>query len=281
VTFGLAVMAKDATLIRHIEIDKKDHGIYLNYFQQDYRPGDLARGFTATQPVDDVPLILFEVDKVALPAYLAKHGLEEWVRIVKSKDIGTMSFNDFGQANVITSKPKEVLAGLQEVVPELGHIVLYRRLDFHKVLLLDRHGQARARMQPLATFEPDIRLVGLQMPERVNGLRGVTLAVQWQFEGPGVVFANYSLTTGTGEMYASSGWHRLSNNTNTLPHWVDNPITYDSWTPNFGPVGESRQYDLSAEVFICAQEECSPEREASGYAGARKLGSVAHVGGDG
>jgi hypothetical protein len=280
-TFGLAVIAKDATLVSHIQIDKKDHSIYLNYFQKDYRVGDLARGFTATQPIEDVPLVLFDVDKVALPAYLAKHGLEEWVRIVKSKDIDKMPFNDFGQVNVITSKPGEVLATLEDIVPELGHIVLYRRLDFHKVLLLDKYGQARERMQPLATFQSGIRLADLQMPERVSGLEGFALSAQWQFEGPRVVFVNYKLTAQAGEVYASSGWHRLSNDTGSLPHWVDNPVTYDSWAPDGKRLEEARVCDLYAEVFVCADEECVPEREANGRAGVRKLGSVEFTGGGG
>jgi len=274
VTFGVAVIVKDATLARHIQTDKKDHNITLNYFQKDYRIGELARDYTATQPIEDVPLVLFEVDKVALPAYLAKHDLEEWVRIVKSKDIGTMSFNDFGQVNVITSKPGEVLAALEEVVPELGHTILYRRRDFHKVLLLDKYGQARERMRPLATFQSDIRLVGLQMPERISGLEELNISAQWQVEGGHDVFVNYSLTAETGEVQASSGWHRLSNDTESLPYWVDNPVTYDSWTPDRKPLGKAGVYTLYAEVFVCAGEECAPERQASGHADTAEIGSV-------
>jgi adenine deaminase len=95
---------------------------------------------------------LYEVDKVALPAYPAKHGLGEWVRIAKAKDTDTMPFNDFGQVNVITLKPTEVLAALEDTMPELAHTVLYRRRDFHKVLLLDRYGRVRERTQPRATL---------------------------------------------------------------------------------------------------------------------------------
>ncbi len=281
VTFAIAVVAKDATLTRHIQIDKKDHGITLNYFQKDYGINDLARGFAVTQPTEDVPLALFEVDKVALPAYLAKYGLEDWARIVRSSDIDTIPFNDFGQVNLITSKPMEVLDALENTEPELVHTVLYRRRDFHKVLLLDRYGQARERMQPLATFQSGTRLIGLQMPERVSRLGDLDITTQWQVEGPHNVFVNYWLTRDADEVHVSSDWHRLSNDTESLPYWTGNPVTYDSWTPGGKALGKTGAYGLYAEVFVCVGEECAPERQAEGHEDGVKIGSVEFVDGGG
>jgi hypothetical protein len=58
------------------------------------------------------------------------------------------------------------------------------------------------------------------MPERVSSLEELGISARWQVEGPHNVFVNYRLTAEAGEVQASSGWHRLSSETESLPYGI-------------------------------------------------------------